>query len=500
VLAALTALTLCASPAAAQRTGSRFLPVDHWAYEQVATLRARGYLTNLNPLVQPYARLDVARGLAYLNPDSLRPPMAGWVRLLKAELAAELALLSGQSSPAWGLELMTGARGASSRRLDPARPTGSGGVWPWWRGGAWVEAGPLAAETRIYGDRYFRADPDGYDPGFDPTARRGGRTDNAYVTVALPFGGIQAGHLVRNWGVVGSPGLVLSGWPTPYPQIALDVRVGKVVLRSVMAELDTVAASARHFIAHRLDYQTRDLVVSVGEATVYAHPTFLLRFLNPFELLVLDQSDRPQQNLMLTAQIWLRRGRVVLYADGLLDDIDLAPATPDPEPPQYGFTLGTRVVPSLAWLEIGAQYQQVGAWTYRTPNVVDRYSYFNRGLGANYSDYDRLSLWADVHPGVPGLRLSPVVTLQRQGEGNFRDSIPGGTYWGRPAIFLGVTETTIRLALRGRYQPLRALWLEWDVGPSVVRDRGHVTGVRGTDFEGVGSIGLRLDFPSVRSP
>ncbi|MBI2403993.1 MAG: hypothetical protein HYV20_14900, partial [Gemmatimonadetes bacterium] len=282
---------------------------------------------------------------------------------------------------------------------------------------------------------------------------------------------------------------------------------------------------------------------SLGEATVYVHPTLLLRFLNPFELLVIDQNDLPPQNLMLNAQVRLRRGGVVLLADALLDDIDLNPTTPQAEPPQYGFTVGVRyagrsalesavgrargstgpaprqgAVPNdpahraprtsdpapraprtlPSWIEFGAEYQQVGAWTYRTPNFTDRYSYFNRGLGANYSDYDRLTVWADLYPPIPGLRLSPVALLQRQGEGNFRDSIPGGYYWGRPALFWGVKETTLRVGVRGRYQPIRELWIGWDLGPDFTRNRGHVTGLNRTSFEAVAEIGARLELPRTR--
>ncbi len=506
-LALLTVAARAQSPA----VGSRFLPVDHWAYEYIERLGPRGYLPGLNPLVQPYRRLDVAREVSRLAPDTLREPVRGWVRMLREEFARELTTLSGQNETRFGLVAMAGTRGSTSHRLDPARPVGNDNLWPWWRGGGWVETGPLAAETRVYGDFYFRDDPDGYDPGFDPQVRRGGRTDNAYLSVALPFGTLEAGHFARNWGPLGSAGLMVSDVATPYPQIGLEVRAGRFALRSFAAELDTVGTAKRQMIAHRLDYTTEDLAVSLGEATVYVHPTLLLRFANPFELLVIDQNDLPPQNLMLNAQFRLRRGGLVLYGDALLDDIDLSPTTPQAEPPQYGFTVGARYAGSgaqsvadsahrarrtlPAWIELGAEYQQVGAWTYRTPNYTDRYSYFNRGLGANYSDYDRLTLWADLYPPVEGLRLSPVALLQRQGEGNFRDSIPDGYYWGRPALFWGVKETTLRLGLRGRYQPIRELWISWDVGPNFIRNRAHVTGVNETRFEAVGAIGVSLEFP-----
>jgi hypothetical protein len=469
--------------------------VDHWAYEYVARLETRGLLPGLNPLVQPYRRLDVARAILTLDPDTLREPVAGWIRMLRDELVEERNTLSGANRTRGGLEAIAGVRGSTSRRLDPSRPVGSENAWPWYRGGGWVEAGPLAAELRVYGDLYFRDDPDGDDPGFDPRLRRGGRSDNAYGSVALPFGSLEIGHLARNWGPIASPGLMISNVATPYPQITVELLAGRFSLRSVAAELDTVAGVRRQMIAHRLDYATKDLVLSLGEATVYVNPSLQLRFLNPFELLVMDANDRPQQNLMLNAQVWLRRGRFIAYADGLLDDIDVSPTTPEPEPPQYGFTLGARLVSLAPWIELGTEYQQVGAWTYRTPNFSDHYTYFNRGVGVNHADYDRLTIWADVFPAVQGLRVSPAVLFQRQGEGNFRDSIPDGYYWGRPALFWGVKETTFRLGVRGRYQPIRELWVGWDVGPNFTRNRAHVTGVNQTRFEAVGEIGVRIEFP-----
>lgn len=475
-------------------TGSRYLAVDHWAYEYIARLRDRGYLSSLNPLVQPYRRRDVARALAQIGADSLPEPARSWVRLLKSELAPELAWSPAPQQPAFGGELMAGGRGSTSRRLDPARPVGTGSAWPWWRGGAWGEVGPIAAETRLYGDTYFRDDPDGTDPGYDPRAQRGGRTDNAYISLSLPFGGADLGHLARNWGPWGSPGLMISNVATPYAQLALDLAAGPMTLRFFTAELDTVGGAKRQLVAHRLDYARPELVFSLGESILYVSPTQVLKFVNPVEFLFFDQSDDPPQNLMLNAQLWLRRGPVTVYLDGLLDDLDVSPETPKAEPPQYGFTVGARLHSLPARMELGAEYQQVGAWSYRTPNYVDRYSYFNRGLGANYSDYDRLKLWTDWYPPVSGLRLSPGVLLQRQGQGNFRDSIPGGYYWGRPALFWGIKETTLRLSLSGRYQPARFFWLAWDVGPNRVANKAHLPGRTVREFEATGELGLRLEF------
>ncbi|KPJ93642.1 MAG: hypothetical protein AMS18_05325, partial [Gemmatimonas sp. SG8_17] len=166
--AGIAALLIVAGPATAaaqEALGSRNLAVDHWAYEYIERLRPRGYLSNLNPLAQPYRRLEVARGLAGLNPDTLRSPVAGWVRMLQQEFARELERLEGRESQAWGFELAAGTSGSTSQRLDALRPTGDADIWPWYRAGAWGEVGALAAEARLAGDVFLTDDPDGLDPG-----------------------------------------------------------------------------------------------------------------------------------------------------------------------------------------------------------------------------------------------------------------------------------------------------------------------------------------------
>ena len=74
--------------------GSRILSMDSWTYEPIERLRSRAYLSGLNPMVQPYRRIDVAAELIGLEPDTLREPVAGWVRMLTRELAPELQRLS----------------------------------------------------------------------------------------------------------------------------------------------------------------------------------------------------------------------------------------------------------------------------------------------------------------------------------------------------------------------------------------------------------------------
>lgn len=485
-----------AAPLSAQRPsgGSIRLPTDHWATEYVSQLRARGYLSQLNPLVQPWRASDVARALATLDPDTLSEPVRGWVVLLREELgwrtSSELAPVRG------GAHVAGAARASTSRRHDPLRPVGNENIWPRGQGGAWLEAGPVVADVRLLGDAYLKDDPDGLDPG----QRRGSRSDVAYLAADFPVASIELGRLARNWSVPTGPGLMVSDVATPFTQLGLEVRIWRMALRSFTGELESIDGRKRYVSAHRLDYETPNFVVSFGESNLHAPESgsLSLRFLNPVEFLFFDHDNAPydaRQNLMVSGQVWWRIRPVILAGEFLLDDIDVAPPTDPAEPLVYALALSASVPSVRPWLGVGARYRQVSAWAYRAYDATDRYSYLERGLGENFSDFDRLTVFADVFPPVRGLRLSPAFQFQRQGEGDFRDTIPNAQYAGEPALFLGTVERTLRVSVGGRYQPVRFAWLAWDVGYSWIRNRDHVRDAGGDLFSATAQVGVRLDFP-----
>jgi len=473
---------------------SRFLPLDHWAYEGIRILRLAGYLEDLNPLVQPYRRDDAANAVEALSPDRMPAALAHWARLLRAEF------LEGDT-PAWGVWAGAGARAATSDRADPLRPAGGDeNLWPFARVAGWIAAGPVAAEVVVLGDRYLDRDPDGIDP-----QRRIGRTETAYLSVSTPHLDVVAGRLARNWFRLGSRGFLVSDAATPYPQIGLTFRTGRFTLHSFAGELETLGpdevieeAHKRYLGAHRVDLSWPNLVVSFGESILFAGTQggFSLRHLNPVEVFYFESDAPPEdlvQNLMLNGSVWWRRGRLELFVEGQLDDVDVNPPEgADREPTSYAFALlGRGNLPGGHGVEI--EYRQVAAWAYRTPNHVDRYSYLGRGLGENFSDFDRLGLRGDVLlPG--GLRLSPTVVVLRQGEGSFRAPVPPNPeYNASPNLFLGVRERTVRFALAGRYQPRRQVWAAWDAGVNVTRNRWHVEGEEATEFEALVEGGVRFD-------
>ncbi len=494
VVVVLTASGAASAGAQEEVLGSRNLPYDHWSYDHIQRLRPRGYLGNLNPLVQPYRRLEVARGLVGLDPEDLPEPVSHWVRMLRQELARELDRLEGADTGHSGFDLSVGARASTSRRLHVLRPIGDEDIWPWYTAGVWLEGGPFAVETRLLADRYLHNDPDGENPG----QRRYGRTDNAYVSATLPFGSFSVGRLKRNWSVIGSDGLMISDAATAYPQLSLEFSVGRMSLRSITGELETMDGMKRLLAGHRLDYQTKNLVLSFGESILYAGTTGLsLRFLNPAEFLFFDADNAPAdfiQNLTLNGQIWFRTGGWTFVGRGILDDIDVMPHE-DQAPLRYAIAFSARAAFPRRSMDIDLSYERVSSFAYRTRNVVDRYTYLGRGIGANYSDYDLLTVLFDTYPAVRGLRLSPVIQYQRQGQGDIRGPFsPLGEFRASPSMFLGVVEKTLRFGLRGRYQPIRHFWVGWDFGENLVHNARFITDDSVTEFTAVIEVGGTVSF------
>ena len=409
-----------------------------------------------------------------------------------------------------GLHFQVGARFADSRRRDPLMPfrtTADEGFYDryWWyqRSGLWLETYNVAAETRLFHDTWFKkehGDPDGQNPG---GWKAFGRTDNAYLTLAYPWGNIWVGRFKRNWGPLGQTGMMIGDNPTTYPQIGLDLGRGSLTFRFMAGQLESVDGRQRHIVGNRLDYRRGNFWASLGQSSLYSGEPAVLQLFNPLEFIFFDQkanNDRDELagNLMVNGMFWARVGQATVYGEIVIDDFDLDARTGESNrtevfPTIYHLSLGGRYLGVSDRLEFGFDYRRVSAWSYRTASPTPEvWTYLDRGLADPWSDYDRLTLRADLYPSVGGLRISPVFQFQRKGEGDYRlpfqersPDIPG--------IFIGVKETTRRVALQGRYQPRREIFLEWDLGRSFISNAGHVDGSSEGRFSFLIRLGLTLE-------
>lgn len=482
--------------------GSRYLSVEHWGYDAIAGLRMRGMLPNLDPLVQPYRRDEIAVGIRTLRADTLAEPVANWVRLLQQELAPEIARLEGRDSISIGAQLFGGFTASSSRRLDPLipyreTPADRTNGWFYYGLGPWLERGRFSGEIRVSHDLYHEGqgnnDPDGVDGGGIIALNR---TDNAYLSASYSLGSIMVGRMKRNWAPLGTTALMISDNPTSYPQLGFEIGSPRLITRFLVGELEPLFEQRRYIAAHHLTYRRDDFVISIGEAKVYVANDGgpRIRNLNPFEIFFFDHDTEPKEvasNLMLNGQLWFRLRGAAFFGEAMLDDIDVTPEG-DAEPLTYAISMGARVPNLVRGVELGVDYRQVSAFAYRTPISSDRWSFLQRGLGDPWSDYDRLTLSASLFPLVPGLRLTPVLQYQRKGEGDYRDLVPtpDSAHRASKTIFLGVTETTVRAGLQGRYQPVTWAFVEWDAGFGRISNTGHVDGKSSTEFSGVGRVGM----------
>ncbi len=225
-----------------------------------------------------------------------------------------------------------------------------------------------------------------------------------------------------------------------------------------MTQLDDLpdtsgAPNHRYFIAHRFTVRPPgNTTFSLWEGTVIAGPDRQLEpwFVNIFTLGLLQQYDQNVvANSLVGFDVTTRLKRTQLFGSLLIDDIQVdRSTTSDKKPTQYGFTVGAQR--GVGNVGMTAFYTQVGNLTYRTntpPEVVARRGV---GLARNFADYDQLTLKGSVVVG-PGALLEPEVTLLRQGEGDFRLPFPTvAQYATTPALFAGVVERTVRLAVAGR--------------------------------------------------
>jgi hypothetical protein len=283
----------------------------------------------------------------------------------------------------------------------------------------------------------------------------------------------------------------------PYSYDHLDVRIGTdgVYFEGLLTQLDDMPDTSgtpnhRYFIAHRFTIRPPgNTTFSLWEGTVVAGRDRQLEpwFANIFTLGLLQQYDQGvQSNNLLGLDVTTRIKRTQAFVSVLLDDIQVDRSNAgDREPPSYGFTLGAQGgIARFGWT---AFYTQVANLTYRTPNPAEALMRRNVGLGRNFSDYDQLTVRLSLLP-APGSLLTPEITLLRQGEGDFRLPYPTvAQFDSTPALFAGVVERTLRLAVAG--QVVHGRWVvAGDGGVHLISNAGHVSGTDKTRW--VGRIAL----------
>src|SRR5207249_388319 len=280
----------------------------------------------------------------------------------------------------------------------------------------------------------------------------------AYVDARWKFGELFFGRLDRNWGPPGIQGLLLSANPYGLDHLAFAVGPPKIQLQAIATQLEDRDSSGavvhRFMMQHRLLFTPGRWGLALWEGSVLSGTarSFELWYLNPLNSGVLEQWNNGGNVNSFVGLDFERRGKVTLFGQLMLDDIQVDRAgAGDQKPVSYALTVGTQGAVGSAATVWRAWYTRVTNLTYRNEDDLQVPLYHFLGTGRNFDDYDQVTVTLGLLPRA-GLLLTPELTFLRQGEGDPRQPHPPVTaYATTPTIFQGVVERTLRGAGSGAF-------------------------------------------------
>src|SRR2546426_4441644 len=451
-------LLLLAPAGAVAQEASPYVPLSGWGTPFIEHLIARGRLADPTPLPRPFRATDLLRTLDAVDSPVVTSGEWTVVRQMRADLRRT------QRGPSARLDVHAGVAASSHARRDPLRAAGPGHAT--FSGGAALTLyfGPVVFVSHPYFDTRLKYDPDWYGKKDRVVA---GRFAEAYISAQFTYADLFFGSLDRNWGPSAVQGLLLSDSPYGPDHFAVTIGTTGVKLEGIATQLndltDTAGATVhRYMVQHRLWIRPPPGRWTVGlwEGSVLSG---VGRQLEPWYANFASLGLLAQLNTGTNVNSFLgfdvqRRGKVTLFAQGMLDDIQVDKKTAaDRKPASDGLTLGAQGSiphPSAggAWTVF---YTRVANLTYRNEDNTQTPIYFGLGTGRNFSDYDQTTLQLSFMP-LSAVLVQPEITLLRQGEGDLHLPHPPVTaYASTPAFLAGVVERTLRLAAPGPAPPGR---------------------------------------------
>lgn len=488
-------LFLLASTISAAAQHARLVPVDDPAYYYIQKLQQRGYLLNLQPADLPYSEQEILDGIQSLEFEP-RTPEHNWLAYLDKRFNPDKKSEEIHST----LELETGINLANTDRLDILRPTGDQTVAPnallvgnvAYKG--WVAQGGLQF------DRYYDTDPD----GIDVVRRLYVRSEEGYIGYQHPFAEVYFGRFNNHWGLPGQPGTLISDNPRAFDQLTYRIGTPQISLRGIIGELDNLGpdttfhyrdsfeeGSVRRYLAlHRLDWRPKpNLMLSLMEGVLYsgynAGPS--LNYGNPFHALTFVSDNDPknyENNLVVGLMGWWHWNRLTISFQALVDDFSYKDREQqrqeDGLEPMSASLIGSIHYAGLTprW-DVGIQGEVISSQVYHTDQTEGQWSYAQRGLATNFSDYIHGRLYGDYLADhiMQGLIIRPALDLLQQGEQDFRLPLDTGS---SPFVLTGTTETTIQPNIEFRYQTDPRYHVQLRLGLNSINNYGNNPGINET--------------------
>lgn len=479
-----TLAALLLLPGVLPAQSSRYIPLDDPRLPAFEHLVALGDLDDPSPNVRPFRRADALQAI-----DS--GLARGTLRDTALADALRRAWREDRHEARWEAGAHGGIQAYTEARRDPLHPAGPDGVRPYLEAPLSATFGPFTMVSRPAIEPRLERDPDW--PGRRDLSITGRHADG-YIMGEWRWIRVFYGQTDRNWGPVGLPGIPLSAYGYPRPELAIAIGNDKFRLRSHAATLADASDSSgqvvhRYFFAHRIDLGlSRRFQLGLWETIVLAGPsrTFDGRYRNPVTLLLLANQYGlgAEGNVLVGIDArWRVGARTTLHAQLALDDLQYqnrSGATRYPD--RYAFTLMATGALSrrIAWR---AAYTQASSLAFRTASPFESFTDQGVGLGRSFADNDQVLLRLSV-PVARDWLAEPEITLLRQGEGRISDPWPTGTAAGdTPFLHIGVTQRTWRwaMAVSGRRG---AISVKGSAGIQQVENAGHQRGASRTDFAG----------------
>lgn len=483
----------------------------HWTMEYLHFLQQRGYLNELHPTRLPWQYAEIQQAISSINVDELSATERHWYTLLADYYQTkEPAFFSFQSD---GI-----VRRYNSDREELLRPHRNGKpVTPALRGGVLFGYESWAVRTGVTIDLAYAQDPD----GLDVTHRLLGRTEDYFVAYYSDRLEIQFGRFDRHWGIWNRPAAGLSDNPRSYDAVSFRFGTRRFSVSSIWGQLDNLAATGsyfsrdrfepgakRRFISmHRFDWAVRpNLHLTFFEGVIYAgeQTGIELEYMNPLPIWAISQDGDPKNvyaNLVIGAMGWWQYQNWTVHGEFFLDDIVVnerqeAQALRNFKPAAMAIMLNVQKAGIFDEFDAGGGFQLVSSTSYRSELFQGQWTYAQRGLGVNFSDYVQIDGFLRWHATrfVPGLQIEPYFEQLLQGEGDVRMpqsvTMPNGQ--NIPLVLSGTVSQYTRLALRTRYR-YASYWAELDWGVNVLLNRYHREGFDETLFIGRITVGGSLE-------
>jgi len=496
---------------------SAYLPLGHWAYPLLDNWVASGRITELDPLIQPYRRIEVARAILRVQDESPTGTEGAWMPALEKEFALELRALRGEKeNNNSGFLFIDGGLGIYSQthrdlaRAELTGPTSETRALGQASVNMSGQAGIVAGAFRGGADQFYKYDAQFFPEGAVP-AKDGLFFDTVYFRVPEGYAELQSkyarvffGRMYRNWGLPGLDGFMRSDYA--YTEEELSYRFGPkwVFLVGSIASYSDFRTDTTHYVSmHRLEIRPVDnFIVTFGEAVVHGGPSqsMVWKFINPISVwhVAADDNDPPHNKIGELSAWWRPTRGVALFGSFLTDATNLEGSCC-----QQGGTFAVDL-PSIApgW-GLNARFTALQSLVYRTGLPWEGYMVEGIGIGWDKIDLYMVTVEADwlgatryLRPGGT-LTLQPRLDLQWMGEQVITDLRPPiDQVPGFPHILSGVTETTVRPAIAGRWrQPIRPFFVDvqFDLGVNFVRNYENQTGDNRSAF--VGNIKVLIETP-----